>query len=165
MEPKRWAHECENLSLGTVVSLLFALLMGLSACSGGNGLATVTDGGAKWDGGVTGTLCGVLIDAGPSVLVYNSATTECSNYMCIKAFGTTNGYCAGDCTQDSDCVGLTADPNDPLDLHCRSGFSCVIPMSKGFQCCRKLCLCTDFVTATQLQTPGACVGDAAATCS
>jgi hypothetical protein len=165
MDRKRWAHEYEDPTPPTVVSLLFAFLLGLSACSGDNGQSTATDGGAKWDAGITGTLCGVPVDAGPAAIVYLEGSLECSSRMCLKPLGTTVAYCAGDCTQDSDCVGLTADPNDPLDLHCRSGFSCVIPMSKGFQCCRKLCLCTDFVTATQLQTPGACVGDAATTCS
>ena len=171
METKTWACECKKASLGTVVSLLFALLVGLSACAGGSGgaggplITPVRDGGIDWKAGATGTLCDVLGNTDPATLVYVSISSECLNHVCIKPLGTTVAYCAGDCTQDSDCVGPTGNSNDPLDPYCKSRFSCVIAMDRGPLCCRKLCLCSDFVTAAQLQTPAACIGNAAATCS
>ncbi len=48
------------------------------------------------------------------------------------------GLCTAECTSDSDCDRVPESP-------CVTGFACTTPMTTGDYCCRKLCVCKDYI--------------------
>lgn len=119
-----------------------------------------------------GAPCDIAQDAGPTQSALNTAAIQCTSHICLKPVVTlgatdtlTAAFCSALCSQDSDCVGETADPLNPLDRRCTKGFSCGILYVKGKLCCQKVCTCKDFLGGITPVTPLACQGDAAATCS
>ena len=153
------------------------LVMLLVACGGGEaGLADDAghpDVSPDSGSGGLGATCDILTDAGPSQSVFNAEALECPSHICIKpsikpgATGPsdTTALCATLCAQDSDCVGQTRDPSNPLDTRCQSGFACTILYVKGALCCKRFCTCKDFLGSNASQIPIACQGDAGATCN
>lgn len=118
-----------------------------------------------------GSLCDVLTDAGPTSGIFNASALECPSFICLKpvvqtgaTISTTGAFCSAPCEQDSDCTGAEADPNDPSDRRCQTGFVCGVPFVKGRLCCQKLCLCKDFLGPAGATVPIACRGDAGANC-
>lgn len=133
------------------------------------------DGGVRAKAmGRLGSSCDDLVDAaGASQGVYNASAAECPGHLCLKPVvqigatmpdPPTQATCSASCSQDSDCNGELRDRNDPLDQRCSSGFTCGIPFMKGDLCCKKLCVCRDFLPPTGLPTPIACQGDGAKYC-
>jgi hypothetical protein len=120
-----------------------------------------------------GRPCELGASASPAQGVYNTGAGECPSGLCFKpttqpgatAAETTGPSCTGECTQDSDCAGELRDPTDPLDTRCARGFTCAIPFEVGPLCCKKLCLCRDFLGPQGAPTPIACQGAAAASCA
>jgi len=107
-----------------------------------------------------GRPCDVLADAGHNQAVYNNQALECPSRICLKPLdGTgeadTGPYCSSECSTDSDCVGATRDLSDPNDKRCTTGYTCGVEFVIGSLCCKKLCVCKDFL-AGPLQTPMAC---------
>jgi hypothetical protein len=107
-----------------------------------------------------GRPCDILCDAGAMQAVYNSQALECPSRICLKPLdGTgeadTGAFCSSECSTDSDCVGATRDPSNPSDRHCVTGYTCGVAFVVGPLCCKKLCLCKDFL-AGPVQTPMAC---------
>lgn len=152
-----------------------AVLAGLWGCSGSNGelLTGVPDAnrGDVAAGRGVGAVCDILTDAGANMAVYNAEALECPSRICLKPAaqpgapgGTNGGLCSTSCNQDSDCTGALADPTNPSDPRCRTGFVCGTPFVKGMLCCMKLCLCSDYLGSPGAQTPIACMGDAGANC-
>ena len=119
-----------------------------------------------------GRPCDLQVAAGPSQGVYNSAASECPGKLCIKpvvepgASGTvdTGPTCSGECGGDSDCQGELRDPTNPSDNRCAKGFACAVPFVKGPLCCKKLCVCKDFLGPAGATTPIACQGSGAMSC-
>jgi hypothetical protein len=121
-----------------------------------------------------GRPCDLQAAAKPSQAVGNSAATDCPSGLCLKpavepgAGGSvdTGATCSGECSDvGKDCGGDTRDPANPEDKRCARGFVCAIPFVKGSLCCKKLCVCKDFLGPGGAVTPIACQGDAAASCS
>jgi hypothetical protein len=120
-----------------------------------------------------GRPCALQASTGPSQGTYRSDAEECPSNLCLKpvvepgAAGpmNTGPTCSGECSRDSDCRGEVRDPTNPADYRCAKGFTCAIPFVKGPLCCKKLCVCKDFVGPQGLPTPIACQGEGAATCS
>ncbi len=109
-----------------------------------------------------GQPCNLRADAGPAQAVYNDQAPECPSGLCLKPVqqeaynvADTAAYCASQCSTDNDCAGATRDPNDPSDKRCRSGYACGVAFVVGPLCCKKLCLCKDFLGGS-LSTPLAC---------
>jgi hypothetical protein len=108
-----------------------------------------------------GTPCDVLAaNPGQTQAIYNVQALECPSRICLKPVDRVGGvntaaFCSSGCSTDSDCVGATQDPNNPSDKRCVTGYACGVAFVVGPLCCRKLCLCKDFL-ATVLQTPAAC---------
>jgi hypothetical protein len=132
------------------------------------GSATVADSGASKG---LGSPCDVLTDAGSTSTVFNTSALECPSFICLKPavqtgapVSSTGAYCSTSCQQDSDCAGLLADPSNPTDRRCQTGFVCGVPFVKGRLCCQKLCLCKDFLGPAGAPVPLTCQGDAAANC-
>ena len=49
-----------------------------------------------------------------------------------------NGLCTAECTADSDCDRVPESP-------CQTGFTCGVAVTVGAFCCRKLCICKDYI--------------------
>lgn len=63
-----------------------------------------------------------------------------------------NGLCTAECTSDDDCDRVPESP-------CITGFTCGIAVTVGPFCCRKFCICKDYVVVPdsgELATPKAC---------
>ncbi len=150
-----------------------------SSASGGSGgntqigddarpVADGTDAGPAALGGP----CDVLTDAGPSQGVFNAEALECPSRICLKpvalpgsAYAATGAFCSASCEVDSDCAGQLGDPLSASDQRCKTGFVCGIPFVKGRLCCKKLCLCGDFLGTAGTEMPHGCEGDAGENCS
>jgi len=118
-----------------------------------------------------GASCDVGIDASPSQGVFNTAAPECSG-VCIKPVVSpdvrshdTRAYCTVGCATDDDCVGLLRNPDDPNDKRCVSGYTCAVPFVKGALCCRRMCICEDFMGGGPVPTPNGCANGADLTCA
>jgi hypothetical protein len=112
-----------------------------------------------------GRPCDVQSDASAMQAVFNGQALECPSRICIKpsreqgvATDTmTAPYCTAECSKDSDCDGERRDPSNGRDHRCQSGFVCGVGFEVGPLCCKKLCLCRDFISQMGgLQTPASC---------
>jgi hypothetical protein len=111
-----------------------------------------------------GRRCDVQADASPSQAVFNGQALECPTRICVKPAleqGVPNTkmtapYCTAECSKDSDCDGETRDNSNSNDKRCAGGFICAVPFQVGPLCCKKLCVCKDFVPKEGLPTPASC---------
>ena len=63
-----------------------------------------------------------------------------------------NGLCTAECSSDDDCDRVPESP-------CITGFTCGIAVTVGPFCCRKFCICKDYLVVPEsgeLATPKAC---------
>jgi hypothetical protein len=63
-----------------------------------------------------------------------------------------NGLCTAECDSESDCDRVPESP-------CKTGFTCGVAVTVGPFCCRKFCICKDYIVipdSGQLATPMAC---------
>lgn len=137
------------------LSSLWVLLCGLAL------------GAAACEDQAIGRPCDVQADAGALQAVYNGQALECPSRICLKPARDntvartvdTVAYCTAECSKDSDCDGETRSKSNPRDRRCTTGFVCGVAFEVGPLCCKKLCLCKDFLPEgkTQLQTPASCM--------
>jgi len=80
----------------------------------------------------------------------------CPSRLCLlppaQVTTDTQALCSVTCRTDDDCQGgQTRGQGDPTDRRCQTGFSCraVIPALPDDQPCQKMCVCRDFVDASQ----------------
>lgn len=119
----------------------------------------VTDPGTPSGGGSTATI--------------NSQALECPSRICIlpgqENGGTdTQALCTAECGSDDDCSDGEGGPKgNGDDHHCESGFACVVPTTVGDFCCRRMCVCRDFLNInpqTGYQIPAICRNGGAQSC-
>jgi hypothetical protein len=111
-----------------------------------------------------GRQCDVEADAGTQQAVFNGQALECPTRICVKPAVQqgvpdnkgTAAYCTAECSKDSECDGETRDSTSPNDKRCTKGFVCAVAFEVGPLCCKKLCMCKDFIPATGLPTPASC---------
>lgn len=113
-----------------------------------------------------GRPCDVLKDAGALEAVYNGQALECPSRICLKPSRDINvamnvdtaPHCTAECSSDSDCEGEKRNSKNTNDKRCTQGFVCGIAFEVGPLCCKKLCLCKDFlkIPAGGLQPPTSC---------
>ena len=62
--------------------------------------------------------------------------------------------CTGECTKDSECDRVSVSP-------CQLGFTCAVPMAVGPFCCKKMCICRDYLIVPEggIADPPACDPD------
>ena len=63
-----------------------------------------------------------------------------------------SGLCTAECTADADCDRVPESP-------CITGFTCGVAVTAGPFCCRKVCICKDYIllpASGQLARPAAC---------
>jgi len=150
---------CLVVGLGSLGLLSLVGGCGTDAAGG----AGNPDGGSNLGGGLgsnsgLGQPCVLGADAGPYQAVYDNQALQCPSGLCLKpivqqgAFSAmdTAAYCASECSTDNDCTGATRDPNDPTDKRCRNGYACGTAFVVGPLCCKKLCLCKDFLLTAPL---------------
>lgn len=95
--------------------------------------------------------------------VVASPSLDCQSRTCLKVpqtrelpegsrYPTGNkGLCTAECDSDSDCDRVPESP-------CKTGFTCAIPVVVGPFCCRKMCICKDYIVIPDggVPTPAAC---------
>ena len=119
--------------------------------------------------GCTDNPVGRICDLGTSTpqvseVVVASPSLDCVSRTCLREplqrelppgsmFPTgNNGLCTAECTADSDCDRVPESP-------CITGFSCGVAVTVGPFCCRKFCICKDYVVipdSGKLTIPKAC---------
>ena len=100
----------------------------------------------------------------PSEVVVASPSLDCVSRTCLRVpLGRelppkseypagTNGLCTAECDASGDCERVPESP-------CVTGFTCGVAVTVGPFCCRKFCICKDYVVVPesgQLTTPKAC---------
>jgi hypothetical protein len=108
-------------------------------------------------------------DAGPPPSSGTSATIdtalECPSRICLlpgAERGTaTTSLCTADCSSDDDCAdGELKNKGDSADHRCSLGFVCRVAETVGDFCCRRMCICKDFLNplpaGTSYTTPEVC---------
>jgi len=119
---------------------------------------------AACGGEPVGRICDLGIDnPDPNESVVASPSLDCQSRTCLKVpqgrelpegsrYPEGNkGLCTAECDQDSDCERVPESP-------CVSGFTCAIPVVVGPFCCRKFCICKDYIVIPDggVPTPAAC---------
>jgi hypothetical protein len=121
--------------------------------------------GRKCDLAVTGT--GGMM-GGSTAATINSQAVECPSRICLQAAQeqptNVGALCSAECGSDDDCAdGQTGDTASGL---CTTGFKCVVPTTVGDFCCKKMCVCRDFLIATPggYKVPPVCMPGSGGTC-
>jgi hypothetical protein len=131
--------------------------------------------GAGCENKAIGRLCDVQADGGTNQGLWNQMALECPSQICIKqpvsgqvaTAVDTAPFCTAECSNDSDCQdGLTRTPGkEATDKRCRKGFTCGVAFEVGQLCCKKLCVCRDFLPSGVLQTPASCGANSTSQCA
>jgi hypothetical protein len=89
--------------------------------------------------------------------LFNSQALECPSRVCLHAqcvpgapCGRANGprpgdLCTAPCSSNDDCADGIVNKMAPAGGQCTSGFSCTIASETGPFCCRRVCVCNDFL--------------------
>ncbi len=91
--------------------------------------------------------------AGQMSGVQLNTALECPTRLCVQppqavASVDTKPFCTAECSDDSDCDDAQRrDSKDTSDKRCVQGFTCAVPFETGSLCCKKLCVCRDFLPA------------------
>jgi hypothetical protein len=78
-------------------------------------------------------------DLGQNVIT--SPALECPSRSCLYMAGqaaSDSSLCTAECSSNDDCDKVAESP-------CETGFSCTIPTVTGPFCCRKMCVCNDYL--------------------
>lgn len=94
--------------------------------------------------------------------IISSPALECQSRTCLHtplATGKTlpvdselTPLCTAECSSNSDCDKVPESP-------CQTGFECIVPVITGDFCCRKMCVCRDFLLIPEdgeIPLPAAC---------
>jgi hypothetical protein len=77
-------------------------------------------------------------DGGMPQTVVGTPALECSSGVCLHIAGKHPDLCTADCSSDSNCETASESP-------CKGGFTCQIAVVTGDFCCRRLCICKDYL--------------------
>jgi hypothetical protein len=144
-------------------------------CSLGLLVVATVLGGASCENKHIGRPCLLSVDpdAGPTggATATIDVGLECPSRICMlpaqdpNAFQSaprTTALCTADCSSDDDCADGELRSNDMsgADTRCRTGFACKVSETVGDFCCRRLCVCKDFIGKTPAggyPTPEVCM--------
>ncbi len=145
-----WAAVFTNIVPAMNRTRLAVLVMLLAAACSGEPVGRICDLGTQ--------------NPEPTEVVVASPSLDCVTRTCLRVpLGRelppgsrfpegNNGLCTSECENDSDCDRVPESP-------CITGFTCGIAVTVGPFCCRKFCICKDYVVVPQsgqLGTPEAC---------
>lgn len=110
-----------------------------------------------------GRKCFIGNDAGtPTTSVIASPALECPSRTCLQVplqaelpeGSEYTSLCTAECASDDDCERVPESP-------CQTGFTCAIPVVVGPFCCRKMCICKDYLVIPDggVPDPAACIAD------
>jgi hypothetical protein len=100
----------------------------------------------------------------PSEVVVASPSLDCVSRTCLRVplgrelpMGSTYpegnvGLCTAECESSDDCERVPESP-------CKTGFTCGVAVTVGPFCCKKFCICKDYIVIPEsgsLPTPLAC---------
>ena len=101
----------------------------------------------------------------PTEVVVASPSLDCVTRTCLRvpqsnpnpppgtmAPSGTSGLCTAECSSSDDCDRVPESP-------CVSGFTCAVAVTVGPFCCKKFCVCKDYVVVPsngQIPPPDAC---------
>ena len=99
----------------------------------------------------------------PSEVVVASPSLDCVSHTCLRVplgrvlpegstYTPNSGLCTAECESDDDCDRVPESP-------CKTGFTCGVAVTVGPFCCKKFCICKDYVLLPdtgQLAQPQAC---------
>lgn len=119
--------------------------------------------GAACEDKAIGRQCDVATDKiDPLQAVFNDQALECPTRLCIKPAVQngntgldTDALCTAECSTDDDCEGQSRGKATD-DKRCRTGFTCGVAFEVGPLCCKKLCLCRDFLPVGAPPLPRSC---------
>jgi hypothetical protein len=126
----------------------------------------VVGGGACTENPV-GRICDLGVDVpNEQESVVASPSLDCQSRTCLKIPQSrelpegsrypegNKGLCSAECDTDEDCDRVPESP-------CKTGFTCAIPVVVGPFCCRKMCMCKDYIVIPEggLPVPEACQED------
>jgi hypothetical protein len=131
---------------------LFVTSKMLLRAVGAMSLALLVGGSVGCEDKAIGRPCDVQSDAGPSQAVINGQALECPTRLCLKPARdslvskpvTTTALCSAECSNDGDCDGDRRGAGTG-DFRCESGFTCGVATVTGSFCCKKVCICRDFL--------------------
>jgi hypothetical protein len=88
-----------------------------------------------------------------------SPALECQSRTCLHIAGNSDDLCTGECSSDDDCDAVPETP-------CEKGFTCAVPTTIGPFCCKKMCICKDYLTVPEggVPLPAACEDNAVNEC-
>jgi hypothetical protein len=96
----------------------------------------------------------------PGQVVIASPSLDCVSRTCLR-MPLSPALCTAECSSDDDCDRVPESP-------CTKGFTCGVAVTVGPFCCRKFCICKDYVVVPnsgELATPTACdAGDSQNKC-
>ena len=117
-----------------------------------------------------GRRCFIGSDAGEGQAIIASPALNCPSGECLHVPLDTNktlpedsayaDLCTAECETEDDCDRVPESP-------CVTGFTCAIPVEVGPFCCRKKCICKDYLIVPDggVPVPAACdPGNSANTC-
>lgn len=80
-----------------------------------------------------------------------SPALECQSRTCLHIAQKQPDLCTAECETSEDCDKVPESP-------CMGGFSCIVPVVVGPFCCKKMCVCNDYLPALDggVPTPAAC---------
>jgi len=99
----------------------------------------------------------------PSEVVVASPSLDCVSHTCLRVplsgvlpegstYSGNSGLCTAECESDGDCDRVPESP-------CKTGFTCGVAVTVGPFCCKKFCICKDYIVIPdtgQLAQPAAC---------
>jgi hypothetical protein len=104
-----------------------------------------------------GRPCVLSVDPDAGMITGTTATLdvalECPSRICLlpaqetlPQTPPTGSLCTADCSSDDDCSDSERrNASDPGDSRCKGGFVCKVAETVGDFCCRRLCVCSDFL--------------------
>jgi len=114
------------------------------------------------DSNEVGRICFIGEDVDPEIqtAVIASPALECQSRTCLLQPLQQNlpdesefqPLCTAECESDDDCDAVP-------ETVCVTGFTCAIPVVVGPFCCRKLCVCRDYIVVPEdgeIPAPAAC---------
>jgi len=108
-----------------------------------------------------GRICFIGVDAGNSTqAIIASPALECPSRTCLHQpnlrgtlpeGSTYADLCTAECADDGECDKVPESP-------CQLGFTCAVPVVVGPFCCRKMCICKDYLVLPDggIPVPAAC---------
>lgn len=120
---------------------------------------------AAWSGcggEEVGRKCFTGFEVDDDQAIIASPALECPSRQCLHVPQETElppgssyaDQCTAECSSDDDCERVPESP-------CQTGFTCTIPVTVGPFCCRKLCVCRDYLVIPEggRPIPAACDPD------